>query len=126
MRSNLLKIAGMIAMLTAASPALAHPKLVASNPAPNAVVKATTSVQLTFSERLVPQFSGVDVAMTNMPGMKMSAPAKMQARSAIGADRKSIVLTFGKPLPRGTYKVDWHVVSADTHRVNGSYVFKVA
>lgn len=126
MRSDLLTIAGMIAALATASPALAHPKLVTSTPAPNAVVKPTTTVRLGFSERLVPQFSGVDVVMTNMPGVRTSAPSKMQARSSIGADRKSIVLTFARPLPRGSYKVDWHVVSADTHRVNGSYVFKVA
>lgn len=124
MRSKLLTI-GIIAAFMA-SPALAHPKLVTSTPAPNAVVEATTTIQLGFSERLVPQFSGVDVVTTNMPGMKMSGPAKMQARSSIGADRKSIMLTFARPLPRGSYKVDWHVVSTDTHRVNGSYVFKVA
>ena len=126
MGSRLLVFAGAVASLLAASPALAHPKLLTSNPPANAVVKAMSRIQLGFSERLIVQFSGVDVAMTSMPGMKMNAPMKMQARSSIGADRKSIVLTFGKPLPRGTYKVDWHVVSADTHRVNGSYVFKVA
>jgi methionine-rich copper-binding protein CopC len=25
----------------------------------------------------------------------------------------------------GTYKVDYHVVSTDTHRIQGSYTFKV-
>jgi len=30
-----------------------------------------------------------------------------------------------KPLPPGTYKVDWHVLSVDTHKTQGSYTFSV-
>ncbi len=28
-------------------------------------------------------------------------------------------------LPQGDYKVEWHAVSDDTHRVKGSYSFSV-
>ena len=32
---------------------------------------------------------------------------------------------LAKPLTRGTYRLEWHVVSTDTHHVKGAYVFKV-
>ena len=30
-----------------------------------------------------------------------------------------------RPLPPGTYKVNWHVLSVDTHKTEGSYSFTV-
>lgn len=63
--------------------------------------------------------------MTEMPGMKMG-PMKMNGVTAtVAADGKTLVAALAKPLPVGTYKVDYHVVSADTHRIQGSYTFKV-
>lgn len=113
-----------VAML--ASGAQAHPKIVSSNPAANATVGHTSKIEIHFSEKLVGQFSGVDLAMTDMPGMKMNAPMKMGGiKTALGADGMTLVATLAKPLPTGTYKLDYHVVSADTHRVQGSYLFKV-
>ena len=55
----------------------------------------------------------------------MSAPMKMAVKASLGSDGKTLILTLAKPLPRGAYKLDWHVVSTDTHRVKGSIVFKV-
>ncbi|URW75841.1 copper homeostasis periplasmic binding protein CopC [Sphingomonas donggukensis] len=118
-------ILAAVAALATASPALAHPKLVSATPAPNASVAATGRLQLTFSEPLVAKFSGVELVMTDMPGMKMSTPMKMTASTAVGPDGKTVVVTLAKPLPRGTYRLDWHVVSSDTHRVKGSYGFMV-
>lgn len=117
-------IAATAALLMAA-PALAHPKLVSATPAPNAVVASTARLQLTFSEGLVASFSGVELVMTDMPGMKMSSPHRMALTSAVGADGKTLVVTLAKPLSRGAYRLDWDAVSADTHRVQGSYAFKV-
>ena len=63
--------------------------------------------------------------MTEMPGMKMG-PMKMNGvKVALAPDGKTLVATFAKPLSAGTYKVDYHIVSTDTHRVQGSYTFKV-
>ena len=56
-----------LAALVAPLPALAHPKLVSATPAPNSATAPTARVQLVFSERLVAQFSGADVVMTEMP-----------------------------------------------------------
>lgn len=124
MRSYLL--AAATALLFGAAPAIAHPKLLSASPAPNATVAPAARVQLSFSEALLPKLSGAEVLMTGMPGMAAHAPARMGAKVNMAADRKTLILTFAKPLPKGSYRLDWHVVSADTHRVKGSYVFKVA
>jgi copper resistance protein C len=113
------------AALFAAAPAVAHPKLLSSTPAPNSVVASPARLQLTFSETLVANFSGVELVMTDMPGMKMSSPMRMAVATAIAPDGKTVLVTSAKPLPRGAYRLEWHVVSADTHRVQGSYAFKV-
>lgn len=115
----------MAASVFSATAALAHPKLNTATPAADSVVAAPTKIQLVFSETLVAQFSGIDLTMTEMPGMKMG-PMKMNGvKASVGADGKTLVATLAKPLPVGTYKVDYHVVSADTHRIQGSYTFKV-
>lgn len=113
-------------LLVAPVAAYAHPKLISATPAPNSVAAPTARLQLVFSEGLVAQFSGADLVMTEMPGMKMNAPMKMPAKAALGADGKTLVVTLPKALPRGSYKLSYHVVSTDTHRVEGSYSFKVS
>ena len=122
------KTAFAVAMATSvfsATAALAHPKLNSAMPAADSVVTAPTKIQLVFSETLVAQFSGIDLTMTEMPGMKMG-PMKINGiKPTVGADGKTLVATLAKPLSVGTYKIDYHVVSADTHRIQGSYTFKV-
>ena len=111
--------------LILAGAADAHPRLSSSNPASGAVVGHVSSLQLQFSETLVPAFSGGQVIMTGMPGVVRHRPTLMAARSSLGTDRHSIVLTTARPLPTGTYRLDWHAVSTDTHRVAGALVFTV-
>ncbi len=112
-----------VALLIVPVAAYAHPKLVSATPAADSVSAPVSTVQLAFSEPLVAKFSGADIVMTEMPGMKMNA--KVPARTAVAADGKTLVLTTAKPLSTGTYKVTYHVVSSDTHRIEGSYSFKV-
>ena len=40
------------------------------------------------------------------------------------ADRMVIRVPL-PPLEPGVYKVEWHAMSADTHKVNGDFTFKV-
>ncbi|MGQ2973996.1 MAG: copper resistance protein CopC, partial [Brevundimonas mediterranea] len=51
------------ALLAVAAPqvAVAHSRLVSSNPAANATVAAPRAIVLTFSERSVPAFSGLEL-----------------------------------------------------------------
>lgn len=117
-------LSAMVA-LVAATPAAAHARLVSATPAPNAIVAAPATLQLSFSESLVASFSGVDLEMIDMPGMKMASPMKMPVTTGLSADGKTLVVKMSRPLPRGAYKLDWHAVSADSHRVEGSFTFKV-
>ena len=114
-----------IAALVAPLPAYAHPRLLSATPAANSATAPTARLQLAFSERLVAQFSGADIVMTSMPGMKMNAPMKMPGQASLAEDGKTLVVTLPKALPKGGYRVDWHVVSTDTHRVQGNYSFQV-
>lgn len=113
------------AALAAPLPAHAHPRLVSATPSPGATSTPTARLHLVFSERLVPKLSGADLVMTSMPGMKMKAPMAMPARTRLAADGKTLQLALARPLPKGSYRVDWRVVSADTHRVQGHYDFQV-
>jgi methionine-rich copper-binding protein CopC len=115
----------MTASAFAATAVHAHPKLSSATPTADAVVTAPTKIQLVFSEGLVAQFSGIDLTMTEMPGMKMG-PMKMKGvKATLAPDGKTLVATLAKPLTAGTYKLEYHVVSTDTHRIQGGYTFKV-
>ena len=114
---------GTLALATAVE---AHPSLVAASPAANGTIASTNELKLTFSEALVAQFSGMNVLMTDMPGMKMTSPMAVGVVSSkVAADGKTLVGTLKTPLPAGTYTLGWHAVTADTHRVEGSYSFTV-
>ena len=52
-----------LAALGTSGPALAHAKLVRSNPAMNAAVAAPKAITLTFDEKIVPAFSSFTVSM---------------------------------------------------------------
>ena len=103
----------------------AHPELVNTTPAAQAEVVSPPKVELKFSERLVGEFSGADLYMVDMPGMKMSQPAKESTTAAVGTDGTTLTITPAKPLAAGTYRVDYHVVSTDTHQMTGTFSFRV-
>jgi methionine-rich copper-binding protein CopC len=89
-------------------------------------VSNVRQVTLTFSERLLPNLSGFDLTMTGMPGMANHKPMKVTGfKITIGADGKTLVATLPRALPAGTYRIDWHAVSADTHRITGNVTFTV-
>ena len=124
MLSKIAVAAACAALLPAA--AFAHPKLLRSMPAAGATVAAPGRVELRFSERLMAKLSGAAIVMTGMPGMANHAPMPIGGTaSAVGPDGTSLVVTVKTPLPAGTYRVDWHVVSSDTHRIAGTYSFSV-
>ncbi|MGY4398429.1 methionine-rich copper-binding protein CopC [Sphingomonas sp. UYAg733] len=118
-------VAAIAATAFFAGPAQAHPKLVSSTPAANANGVAPKHVDLHFSEKLMAKFSGAELVMVDMPGMAMKTPMKMPATASVGGDGKTLSVVPARPLPAGTYRVDYHIVSTDTHRVTGSLVFRV-
>jgi methionine-rich copper-binding protein CopC len=119
MNSKLMAAAAALALLAAATQASAHAHLLSSTPAANATVPAPKQLTLQFSEKLQPRFSGVTVTMPQMNNM--ATPVKV----AVSKDRKSLIAAPTEPLAAGVYKVTWHAVTADTHRVQGAYSFTV-
>lgn len=121
--------------MTTAIPALAHPRLVSSIPAAQAAVQSARQITLRFTERLMPQLTGLEIAPAGMAGMAgmshadhaahMSMAPLPAIRTAFSSDGKTLVATFASALPRGNYTVTWHAVAADTHRVQGQFAFTV-
>jgi methionine-rich copper-binding protein CopC len=109
----------MCSMLTLSSgAAFAHAALVQSDPAPNSTVAAPKEIKLTFSEKLVPAFSGFELSMGD--GMTMKVATK------IAEDGKTLIGTPSGSFMSGAYKIAWHATSAeDGHRMEGSLSFKV-
>ena len=104
--------------LALASPVFAHTALLGAEPAPNSSVSAPKSIKLTFSEKVVPAFSGFKVAMSD--GMSVEITTK------VSSDGKTMTgMPKGSFMP-GSYKLSWHAASVeDGHRTEGSYSFKV-
>jgi methionine-rich copper-binding protein CopC len=101
-------------LLLAATPAFAHAKLTASDPAANASVKSPKLIKLTFSEDLEPAFSGAELAD--------AAGKTVPVSRSVGTTTITLLPMTLKP---GAYKVSWHSVGHDTHRLTGSFAFKV-
>jgi methionine-rich copper-binding protein CopC len=75
----------------------------------------------------MPRLSTATLTMTGMPGMASHPEMRMTGvTSALSADGKSIVLTSAQPLPAGSYRADWVIVGADTHRITGTHSFSVS
>jgi copper resistance protein C len=120
LRNTTMAIVSLVAGSVVATAAYAHPKLVKSDPAADAVVSAAPKeLRLSFNEELVPKFSSADVK--DQKGQKV----EVGTAAADPIDKKQLVVPLAKPLAAGTYKVEWHAVAADTHRVQGSYSFTV-
>ena len=81
----------------------------------NSVTSAPREVSLWFTQNLEAAFSAVEVH--DAGGARVD-----QGKPQISAGVMRIGL---KPLPPGTYKVYWHVLSVDTHRTEGSFSFRV-
>lgn len=125
-RTRFLLTAPILAALAFAGAAQAHPKLLASTPSANASVVKPGKIELKFSEALIGPMSGAELVMTGMPGMANHAPMKITGfTAAIGQDRKTLTLLMRRALSAGTYRVTWHAVAADTHRVQGNFTFTV-
>jgi copper resistance protein C len=98
----------------------AHPTLKSASPAAESVsVSEPTEIKLTFSEGVISKFSNVEV---KDQGGKTVATGKVATNPK---DQKELVVPMQAPLKAGTYTVTWNIVSVDTHRVRGTYSFKV-
>ena len=98
----------------------AHPTLTSSNPRANiSAASSPTEIRLNFSEGVIAKFSGVELKDES------GKPIATGAATVDPKDKKQLVVPLATPLTAGRYRVYWHAVSEDTHRVTGQYSFKV-
>lgn len=118
--SNTAKFASaFIFAILYAGTAFAHPQLQSAQPAAGAATTAPRQISITFNEAVIPQFSGVE--LKDQSG-KLIATGKAATDPA---NKKLLVVPVNEQLAPGDYKVEWHAVSDDTHRVKGSFSFSV-
>lgn len=76
------------------------------------------TVSIWFTQELEPAFSTLEVK--DQSGNRVDAgDAQVDAKDA------TLLRATLKPLPPGTYKVFWRVVSVDTHPTDGTFTFHV-
>jgi methionine-rich copper-binding protein CopC len=110
----------VLAMAALAGSAEAHPKLKSVSPAADVSSKVSPKeIRLNFSEGVIAKFSGLELKDEAGKTIATGAPANDPG------DRKQLVVPLPAPLTAGRYKVTWHAVSEDTHRVKGEYSFGV-
>lgn len=122
-----LALAAATAGIAIALPASAQTHVISSSPAAAAMASNVKTVTVTFNEAITPAQSGLEIVMTSMPGMAGHHPAMKISgvNAAPSADRKALVAKLVRPLPAGTYDVNWWAAGADGHRVSGKVSFTV-
>src|SRR3954466_9764571 len=98
-----------LALLGSAPPVLAHAELLRAMPQPGSVVSTSPpEVCLHFSEGIEGRFSGLNVVASNGKPIPLGR-AQIQGTA--------MVIPITMPLPPGMYRVNWHVLSVDGHKV---------
>jgi len=114
-RSSLTAIAPLLLVL-ATGAAQAHAFLDHAEPrVGNKVATPPREVTLWFTQKLEPAFSRITV--TNAAGERIDS-----GKTRVSGSQMSVPLRGGGP---GTYHVNWHVLSVDTHTTEGNFTFQV-
>jgi methionine-rich copper-binding protein CopC len=114
---------GLVALallLTGAAGAGAHAFLDRADPRAGSTVKvAPAQVRIWFTESLEPAFSSVRVL--DQAGRRVD-----KGDSQVDPTNLRLLRVSLPPLPPGTYKVIWRVLSVDSHVTEGDFTFRVA
>jgi methionine-rich copper-binding protein CopC len=103
-------------IVTAAATAEAHAFLDHAEPRVGSTVPtAPRELVLSYTQNLEPAFSSVEVKDANGARVDLGKPSINAGVMRVGL----------KPLPPGTYRVRWQVLSVDTHTTEGSFTFRV-
>jgi methionine-rich copper-binding protein CopC len=81
----------------------------------NTVATAPRELTLWFTQKLEPAFSSI--AVTNSAGQRVDT-----GKARVSGNQMSVSLRSGGA---GTYRVNWRVLSVDTHTTDGSFTFRV-
>jgi methionine-rich copper-binding protein CopC len=117
---NTMIFAGIAIVSLAGVAANAHPELKAADPpVGGSIADSPKEIRIGFSENVLPKFSGIE--LRDQSGRLMAtATATTDTK-----DKRQLVIPVQETLAPGRYIVDWHAVSADTHRVQGHFSFEV-
>ncbi len=108
-----------LGLMAGAPAALAHATLVAESPADGAIVQhAPAKVTATFDEPVGVSPDSLQVFAPN--GSRVDTGGTTH-----GSKPQEIAVGLRSGLGHGTYTVGWHVISADSHRVQGAWTFSV-
>lgn len=100
------------------SQAMAHAKLLSSDPSPNAIVATPKSIHLQFSEEIAKKFSNFKLTDTDGNAVNVVAAAT--------SDAKALDAAPAAALAPGVYTVSWTAVATDDgHKTSGSFSFTV-
>lgn len=100
------------------SAAQAHPRLLKATPAADSRAEAPRQVVLSFNEEL-------DLALTRVTITHGTVQVRPDSIHLVAGDNKSVIASFGTPLPPGRYNVRWQVTGDDGHPVRGEFSFDV-
>ena len=109
------------ALLAIAADVAAHARIKRANPAIGGVVVTSAvpaELQAWFSEALEPALSTIEVF--NHDGTRVDG-----GDARVDPDDHAMMRVSMRPLPPGQYRVNWRVVSTDTHFTSGSFPFRV-
>ena len=96
----------------------AHTDLVRQDPADGSSVAAPTTLSLTFTEEVTLEFTGI--TLKGPDGAEVTV-----GEGVLGDDGMTLTIPVPEALPAGAYSVDWHALSEDGHKAQGSYAFTV-
>jgi methionine-rich copper-binding protein CopC len=106
------------ATLLAPDPASAHAYVDMSTPADRSTLpQAPTEVRLRFTETVELAFSRITVK---------SSSGKTVTRGALRQPAPNTLAIDLEPLEPGTYRIEWRVLSVDTHITDGVLRFAIA
>ena len=113
---TLIFVTSALLLLSAGAAANAHAFLDHAEPrVGNKVANPPHEVTLFFTQKLEPAFSSVTV--TNAAGERVDS-----GKARVSGNQMSVPLRAGGA---GTYHVNWHVLSVDTHTTEGNFTFQV-
>jgi copper transport protein len=108
------------AIFVGAGPAAAHATLESTTPSQGSEVSAApAAVSLHFSEAV--GINGRSVQVLDAHGVRVDTATPHHATGQAG----TVEVGLKSGLPVGSYAVVWHVVSADSHPVRGTFTFGV-
>jgi copper resistance protein C len=116
MRRSAIAVIVPVLLVLVMGKAVAHAFLDHAEPrVGNKVATAPREVTLWFTQKLEPAFSSMTV--TNAAGQRVDT-----GKPRVSGNQMSVSVRSGGA---GTYRVNWRVLSVDTHTTDGNFTFQV-